>query len=122
LLAGKCFPDEQQIPLDPRLRSPDDILSHRANLPQPVAVSSASTSIAEIQQRYESEIKAWREYEIKVVEWKEEVTDRLEHYKNAAQERDALARELAQIKEQLRQQEQELDWFRQQLPVTQTTL
>ena len=99
LLAGKCFP-EDNASSDPRLRSPDDVLSQRMQRSSQPAPSAAQTSISALQHRYETEIKAWREYENQVQEWKKEVSGLLE--KN---------------QQKIKQQEQELAWFRQQLTV-----
>jgi len=55
LLAGKCFPGAENFSLDPRLRSPDDLLAQHQK-PE----SAAQASIASFQQRYELEMQAWR--------------------------------------------------------------
>jgi len=117
LLAGKCFPEEDNFSLDPRLRSPDDFFAQRSRTP-----SAVQTSIAGFQQRYETEMQAWREYEAKVLEWKKEVIAILEQYKSAADEKESVVQELQKAQQKLQEQEQELAWFRQQLMTpTQTT-
>jgi chromosome segregation ATPase len=117
LLAGKCFPDDSDFSLDPRLKSPDELLAQRASAP-----SAAQTSIAALQKRYETEIQAWREYENKIHEWKKEVTDILEKFKAAAQEKEMATQELEAAREKLQRQEQELQRLRQQLTLQGTEL
>ncbi len=116
LLAGKCFPDDNAS-FDPRLRSPDDVLSERMQRSSQSAPSAAQTSIAALQRRYETEIKAWREYENQVQEWKKDVTELLEQFKNAANEKEVVVQALQKAQQKIQQQEQELAWFRQQLTV-----
>jgi hypothetical protein len=129
LLAGKCFPDENEFSLDPRLRSPDDLLSQRMHRNAPPSEAPALESIAEtlistpapdpgfaaLQQRYEREMAAWNHYEKKVQEWKQEVTAILEQYKAAALEKDDLARQLQEAQAKMKAQADELKWFREQL-------
>ena len=120
LLAGKCFPDDKDFSLDPRLRSPEEFLSQRSN--QAAAPSAAQASLSSLQQRYESEIKAWRVYESKVQEWKKEVTDILEKFKLAAQEKETAVQELQAAREKLKRQEEELNRLRQQIIFPATSL
>jgi hypothetical protein len=117
LLAGKCFPDEQKISLDPRLKSAEDFLLKRA---QPA--SAAQTTIAALIKSHELEMQAWREYEAKVLEWKTTVTEKLEQFKIAANsDKAALIQQLEQAQQKIQELEQELTWFRQQLTAATST-
>jgi hypothetical protein len=123
LLAGKCFPeDEANSSADPRLRSPDEILTQKA--PRPMVVEHQPqrfppdenhAEIMRLQRQYESEIEKWRDYEEHVTAWKIEANAVLGRYKNAFKDVALLTEQLEKAQAQLKKQEQELMWLRQQM-------
>ncbi len=79
---------------DARIKSPDEILMRRAPNPQPLTsmdlekakaqIAALQTDLKDLRHRYNTDINAWKEYEKRVVKWKELVMQVVQQMKTGA--------------------------------------
>jgi hypothetical protein len=102
-------PDE-----DPRIKSPDDILSRLSpkkplpDLGKTEERAPAARELAELKSRYDQEIAQWREYERRIQEWRAQVVAIVENFRKEAASQQSLLKELERCRATLRLQEQEI--------------
>lgn len=103
--------------VDPRIKSPDDILSKLS--PKKAApasadekVKDAARELADLKIRYDAEIAQWRDYEKRIQEWRAQVVSIVQGLKRDLATRQELVEELDRCRAALKAREDELQRIR----------
>jgi hypothetical protein len=107
---------------DPRIKSPDDILSklspRKPGLDIPGKTTDrageAARQLSELRSRYDQEIAQWRDYERRIQEWRAQVVSIVEGLRRDASGQAAAMKELEQCRAALKRQEHEIQTLRQE--------